>query len=167
MVNSYVSRSFAGASLIERFESRAKASIPAQIFVTRKPADAVIMNISSRGVMLQTSQSLQVGNIVDIRRGTQSLVGTVRWVRGQQAGVRLQGRIVVQAYLRGDADFALVPARPAGQQRRNFDGGFAPVDWMFAHFEWVILLAMAGGAVAVLSGFLNRALGPLGSMHLS
>jgi hypothetical protein len=166
-MHSQLSRLSIGASLIERFEPRVKVSIPAQIFVARTSAAAVIVNISSRGVMLQTAQSLHVGNIVDIRRGTQSLVGAVRWVRGQQAGVRLQGRIAVQAYLRGDADFVLVPARPAGQERRKLDGGFGPVDGIFAHFEWVVLLAMAVGAVAVLSSLLSRALGPLGSIHLN
>jgi len=156
-----------GARLVERFEPRTRVAIPVRLFVGRQTGEGQIVNISSRGLQLETGLSLRTGAVVEVRRGAQAIVGEVRWVRGSFAGVRLRQRILVQAYLRGESDFTLVPPQAGARRQARAVGIGGAVDWLCAHFQWVALLCAVVAGVAAISGLLDRALAPLGQLHLA
>ena len=155
-----------GGNLVERFEARTSVRLPAILFVDRTSADACILDISSRGLMLQTDHPLRVGHIIELRHGAQSLVGSVKWTRGRRAGIRLGGRIAVQVFLRGEADFALVPLAPPHQRRHGVWGVSGAVDWMVQHFQWLVLAAFVAGGAILAAQTVSKVLDPLGSIRL-
>lgn len=155
-----------GDNIVERFEPRTRVRLQVSLFVDHASADAYILDISSRGLMLETDHPLRVGNIIEVRHGQQSLVGNVRWIQGQRAGVRLGGRIAVQAFLRGDADFALVRPPTSRQLHHGTPNLAGIVDWMLHRFQWLVLVAIAVGAAVVASEMASKFLSPLGSIRL-
>lgn len=155
-----------GSSIVERFEPRTRVRLQASLFVDHTSADACILDISSRGLMLETGHPLRVGNIVEVRHGQQSLVGNVKWIQGRRVGVRLGGRIAVQAFLRGDADFALVRPSPSRQLHHGAPNLAGIVDWIFRHFQWLVLVALVAVAAVVASEMVSKVLSPLDSIRL-
>lgn len=85
-------------------------------FVTREPrrvvlvqsrmqcdagwVDICIHNVSSRGLMAATDAPPAVGSYVDIRRGTQAIVGRVMWRKDRLFGLRARDRIDMDALVR-------------------------------------------------------------------
>lgn len=67
--------------------------------VTTDWIDVCIHNMSSRGLMAGTDTPPKVGSYVEIRRGTQVIVGRVMWSRGRFFGIRSQDRLSVKAFV--------------------------------------------------------------------
>jgi hypothetical protein len=72
--------------------------------------DAVIHNVSSRGLMAGCDRTPRVGSYVELRRGTLIVVGKVMWAKGRFFGLRSQDRLSVQALM---AEPGKAPRLPA------------------------------------------------------
>ncbi len=63
------------------------------------PVDAVIRNVSSRGLLIETRQPLRIGQDLEIRCGRMlPFNGQVRWVNGGQAGLLLMLPIALDEF---------------------------------------------------------------------
>ena len=80
-------------------EPRRKVVVPARLNAGPKWVDAVVLNISSRGMLVRSETPIEVGTYIDLRRGRQVIIGRAVWTNGNQFGVRTQDRIDVEALL--------------------------------------------------------------------
>jgi hypothetical protein len=62
-------------------------------------SDACILNISSRGLLIQSGRSTPQGSVVELRRGDQVIVARVVWRDGIRAGLRAEERLPVESIL--------------------------------------------------------------------
>lgn len=84
---------------------RYKISRSAKIAGDFAMADAIIRNVSSRGMLVETQQPLRVGQDVEVRCGRLlPLQGQVRWVNGGQAGILLALPISLDEFEQQTAD---------------------------------------------------------------
>ena len=80
-------------------EARRKVVVPARLNAGPKWVDAVILNISSRGMLVRSDVAMDTGTYIDIRRGRQVIIGRAVWTNGNQFGVRTQDKIDIEALL--------------------------------------------------------------------
>lgn len=80
-------------------EARRKVVVPARLNAGPKWVDAVILNLSSRGMLVRSDVAMEVGTYIDIRRGRQVIIGRAVWINGNQFGVRTQDKIDIEALL--------------------------------------------------------------------
>lgn len=80
-------------------EPRRKVVVPARLNAGPKWVDAVILNISSRGMLVRSDTPVAVGTYIDLRRGRQVIIGRAVWTDGNQFGVLAQDRIDIEALL--------------------------------------------------------------------
>jgi len=59
-------------------------------------SDACILNISSRGLMIQASRAAPEGSIIELWKGDRVIVATVVWRKGVRAGLRSEDRLPVE-----------------------------------------------------------------------
>ena len=79
-------------------EPRRKMALNARLRADGTWADATVLNMSSRGLMVRTRQDVRPGTYLEIRRGADlAIVGRVVWRNGPYAGIRSQDRIDVEA----------------------------------------------------------------------
>ena len=64
-------------------------------------ADACILNISSRGVMIQSAAPPPRGTYLELRRGARVIIGRVMWDKKHRCGIATQERLDVDAILAG------------------------------------------------------------------
>lgn len=64
--------------------------------------DVCILNISTRGLLVQAAEPPARGTYLDLHRGQQAIVGRVVWVEGQRFGVRTQDALSVEAIIHPD-----------------------------------------------------------------
>lgn len=62
--------------------------IPTRMRSSAGWGDARILNVSSRGMMVHTPHSVDIGSIIELRRGTQTFVAKVVWKDGSRAGLK-------------------------------------------------------------------------------
>ncbi|WP_375391415.1 hypothetical protein [uncultured Sphingomonas sp.] len=86
-------------------------------------SDAVIHNVSSRGLLAAAEDAPAPGTYLEIRRGTNIIVGRVMWRKDRFFGVRTQDAIDLAALSaapqRRDPRAASAPAR--GPERRGME----------------------------------------------
>jgi len=85
-------------------------------------ADTSIVNVSARGLGLQTLRAPMPGTYIEIRRGDSCIVAQVVWTQGQRFGVRTQD----------DVDLGALSAQArSGSTSRKDDGGaqMAALQW--------------------------------------
>lgn len=80
-------------------EPRKSVWIPSRMQADRVWVDVCIHNISSRGLLVQTEQPPQPGTYIDIRRGTQIIIGRAVWRRDKFFGVRTQERLNIDSII--------------------------------------------------------------------
>ncbi|QNN64138.1 hypothetical protein H9L12_07015 [Sphingomonas rhizophila] len=97
-------------------EERRKVLIRARMRAPDGWHDACILNVSSRGLMVQAAQPAERGTYLEIRRGAHVIVGRVVWSGKHRLGLPAQDRLPVEALI-SDPDAAV--ATPAG---RSADG---------------------------------------------
>lgn len=90
-------------------EARIPVLIASRMRVGSVWSDVRIHNISSRGLMLASDALPPTGSYVEIRRGTQIIIGRVMWAKGRFFGVRSQEKLPVQSII----DEPRLNARPA------------------------------------------------------
>jgi len=71
-------------------EDRRRVMISSRLRCGIQWRDAVIVNVSSRGVGLSAGSPPDPGSYVEIRRGAYLIVARVIWVNGVRFGVRTQ-----------------------------------------------------------------------------
>jgi hypothetical protein len=94
-------------------EARRQVLIPCRIKSVRGWDDACIHNISSRGMMIACDDPLVPGEYLDLRRGSQVVIGRVVWRRERFSGVRTQDVISAEAMINEPR----LEARPTGTRR--------------------------------------------------
>lgn len=85
--------------------------------------DVCIVNLSKRGLGIQSASPPARGAYVEICRGSEVIVARVMWSRGHRAGLHSQDLIWVQALLCGGGgaanDSGPPPTCPPGVERRR------------------------------------------------
>jgi PilZ domain len=88
-------------------ELRRRVMLPARLRAGAHWADACILNISSRGLLIHSSRPAQQGSIVKLRRGDHEIVARVVWRDGSRVGLRSEERMPVEEILSLDQAQAL------------------------------------------------------------
>lgn len=68
--------------------------------------DVCILNVSTRGLGIQTADPPLRGSYLEIRRGRHVIVARVVWAKGHRAGLRAQDSIFVDALVDEPVDLA-------------------------------------------------------------
>lgn len=77
-------------------ELRRRVVIPARLRAGAQWTDACILNISSRGLMIQSGRAGPKGTMVELRRGEHVIVAQIVWREGARAGLRVEERLPVE-----------------------------------------------------------------------
>src|SRR5215213_8031992 len=80
-------------------ELRRKVVMPARLRVGSGWANACILNISSRGLMIRSTGAGVPGSVVELRRGDQVILARVVWRHGSRAGLRAEDHLPVEEIL--------------------------------------------------------------------
>ena len=80
--------------------------------------DACILNVSSRGLMLQSAAAPVRGTYLEIRRGVQLIVAQVMWSKKHRFGVKTQDLLSVAAMTAQCDTPAISPRDPPVGERR-------------------------------------------------
>lgn len=168
----------AGSSrqIMKAREPRRKVVVPARLNAGPKWVDAVILNVSSRGMLVRSDTPMAVGTYVDLRRGRQVIIGRAVWIDGNQFGVLAQDRIDIEALLgelsRPSSADGPRPERRADPQRASGMSASQRADrnWQLgALFQYVVMgaavLAAAGYAAMIVHDLLSQSLGAVAA-HL-
>lgn len=77
-------------------ELRRRVVLPARLRSGARWSDACILNISSRGLMVQSGRAGPEGTEVELRRGDHVIVARVVWRDGARAGLATDDRLPVE-----------------------------------------------------------------------
>ena len=91
-------------------EPRQKVLIRARMRSDSGWSDACILNLSSRGMLVQAPQAPPRGTYLEIHRGSYCVVARVAWSKQHRFGVRSQDALVIDRLLGEQA-----PAAPAAK----------------------------------------------------
>lgn len=80
-------------------ELRRRVVLPARLRVDSSWCDACILNISSRGLMIQVSRGAPSADVVELRRGAHIILARVVWRDGSRAGLQSDDRLPVEEIL--------------------------------------------------------------------
>lgn len=80
-------------------ELRRRVLLPARLRLGSEWADACILNVSSRGMMIQTGRAAKDGALVEIRRDRHVIIARVMWQSGGKVGLRSEDRLPVEEIL--------------------------------------------------------------------
>jgi hypothetical protein len=98
-------------------EPRKKVMIKARMRVGAAWRDACILDMSSRGLMIQAADPPPGGSYLELRRGRHVIVARVMWSRDRRAGLRSQDPLPTEAII-AEPDFSTGPPIVAGIERR-------------------------------------------------
>lgn len=80
-------------------ELRRRVVLPTRVRLGSAWSDACILNISSRGMMIQASRGAPKGSIVELERGDQLILARVIWRDGARAGLQVDDQLPVEDIL--------------------------------------------------------------------
>lgn len=80
-------------------EPRRKVLTKARMRVGATWTDTCILNISSRGLMIQAAAPPPRGTYMELRRGSRVIIGRVMWTKQDRCGIKTQDRLDVDAIL--------------------------------------------------------------------
>ncbi len=130
-------------------EPRHKVLVRARMKAGPEWHDTCILNISSRGMMMQAADPPVRGSYLEIRRGALVIVAKVMWTRGHRLGVRTQDVLPIDAIV---SDVA-VPVTGEGVrvgERRSPARAMLPTAQRSRHqgrmIEYGFAVALAGAA---------------------
>lgn len=95
--------------------------IPARVRASGGWADACILNVSSRGMMINAARPSAIqGGTIELWHGEKLVVGTVMWRKGTRAGLRSEERVPVDEILAAskEATLQLTAAPALGKKSR-------------------------------------------------
>ena len=134
-------------------EPRKKVMIKARMRVGAAWHDACILDMSSRGLMIQASDPPPGGSYLELRRGRHVIVARVMWTRDRRAGLRSQDPLPTEAII-SEPDFSSGPPIIAGVERRAEPLARARPAPQHEHSRWrsraweFASLAFIGGVLA-------------------
>jgi hypothetical protein len=97
-------------------EPRRKVMLRARMRIGAAWRDACILDLSSRGLMIQAKEPPRGGSYIEIRRGRHIIVARVMWTNDGRCGLRTQDALVPDAII-AEPDEAHGPA-PLTRERR-------------------------------------------------
>ena len=103
-------------------ELRRRVIVPARLRMGAFWTDARILNISSRGLMIQSSRAAQQDCLVELWKGDRVIVARVVWRKGVKAGLQSEERVPIEEIvsLAQSPGLQLTPrGRPAYERRRR------------------------------------------------
>jgi hypothetical protein len=104
-------------------EPRRKVLIQARMRMDSGWADVCMLNISSRGMLLQAASPPPRGSYVEIRRAAHVIVGRVVWRKDRRFGIQTQDRMNIGAIVNDPCQTAAthrgVPGSDQLSERRN------------------------------------------------
>jgi hypothetical protein len=100
-------------------ELRRRVVVPARLRHGASWSDTCILNLSSRGMMIHTSQLVAPGAAVEIRRGDHVIIARVVWRSGGRAGLEAEERLPVERIMTVGQSPALQLTAADGDRRRN------------------------------------------------
>jgi hypothetical protein len=102
-------------------ELRRRVVLPARLRYGAQWADACILNVSSRGLMVQSARAGPLGSLVELRRGEHLITARVVWRDGARAGLQSEDRVPVEEImsLTGSKALQLVASDGALVERRR------------------------------------------------
>lgn len=74
--------------------------IGARMRVGARWGDVRILNISSRGLLIQSAEAPPRGSYLEVRRGMHTIVGRVVWAGDERFGVQTQDPLSIEAIIR-------------------------------------------------------------------
>ena len=77
-------------------ELRRRVVLPARLRTGVDWSDACILNISSRGLLIQSARSALPGSLVEVRRGEHVILARVMWREGSRLGIKADDRVPVE-----------------------------------------------------------------------
>lgn len=90
-----------GRKFIKAREERLRVVLPARIRMGSAWNDARILNISSRGLLVQTPGPVARGSYVELRKDDHVIVARVMWQDQSRLGLRTQDQVQVEQILSG------------------------------------------------------------------
>ena len=87
--------------------------------------DVCVRNISSRGMLLQSSFELSRGTYVEVHRGCHAIVGRVVWAEGECFGVHTQDSIDIEAVIQ-EPDLSATNFAPVRRTNAQFERRRSP-----------------------------------------
>ena len=140
-------------------EARREVHIPSRMRSREEWIDVCIRNISSRGLLVECSSPPSRGSYVDIRRGSQVIIGRVVWSKAGRFGVRTQDRLDIDAII-NEPRLAQRPIRPTASERRNRSRAGADADitsrlernrWRSSIMQFVLIVVGVIAASALIA----------------
>lgn len=92
-------------------EERRKVLVKGRVLVGTRWSDACVLNMSSRGMLLQMQMPPSRGEYIEFRRGQHIVIARVVWSQHHRLGVRAQDPLAIDSLV-ADASQP-VPGRPA------------------------------------------------------
>ncbi len=145
-------------------EPRRKVLINARMRCGASWSDACILNLSKRGMLVQSPEAPSRGSYLEIRRGSHVIVARVVWANSNRFGIRSQDDIPAEELIEDRAKPASAQGAGAlpGYERRTRPRTNQPHDasrWRSRSMEFAGL-AIAGSAAAYLVfGAVSESLG--------
>lgn len=134
-------------------ELRRRVVLPARLRHGAQWADVCILNVSSRGLMIQSARAEPEGSLVELRRGQHVIVARVVWREGARVGLQSDDRVPVEEIMSLSGSQALQLVANAGElvERRRHRRSLAAESRLQGRaMEFAAVLAigiaLAGGA---------------------
>jgi hypothetical protein len=93
-------------------ELRRRVLLPARMRTNAGWADACILNVSSRGLLIHSARPACDDRVIELRHGQHAMVARVMWRIGTRAGLRCEQRVPVEELVNLGADAALQLTAP-------------------------------------------------------
>ena len=116
-------------------EPRKKVMIKARMRVGAAWRDACILDLSSRGLMIQANDPPPGGSYLELRRGRHVIIARVMWTRDRRAGLRAQDALPTEAII-AEPDHSAGPPIVAGSERRTAPAARAVRPTDHEHSRW-------------------------------
>ncbi len=152
-------------------EPRKKVMIKARMRVGSAWRDACILDLSSRGLMIQSSDPLPGGSYLELRRGRHIIVARVMWSRDRRCGLLSQDPLPTDAII-SEPDHSTGPLpTPPAERRRPRERSARPVNaeqsqWWGRSFQFVaVVIAGAGFATLGYGAVANALTAPMAAVE--
>lgn len=133
-------------------EPRLKVLVRARIKVGAGWHDGCILNVSSRGLMMQAAEPPPRGSYLEIRRGALVIVARVMWAKNHRFGVKSQDKLPVDAIV-SDVEVPIVgEGVRVGDRRSAHRVGLSAED-SARHRGRLIEIGFAATLAVALAGF--------------
>ena len=151
-------------------EARKTVRIPSRMRVGEVWMDICIRNLSSRGMLVQCQSPPARGCYVEIRRGSQVIIGRVVWRKEDGFGLRTQDRLDVEAIINEPRLAGRPSVRASGtpSERRTRSRSATAADaarrldrsrWLSSLMQFGLLVLAGAAAAGILATEANRILG--------